>query len=211
MGKYTCQHGATAAAKYFPKKLGKAVSKTTVQSIKKTYTQEQRKRPRGSDSAELEHLPPKKRGRKVMLGSDLDSKVQAYVHTVRERGGMVNSRIVIVGARGILFSSNHSLLAEHGGPIVLSQSWAQSLLKRMDFMLRKETTVKSKWTGENFQMLKQEFLEEIQAIITMEEIPPDLVMNWDQNGIKLPLHRHGRWRNVGLSGEKLLELMISAR
>ena len=168
--------------------------------IQLQYTQEQRKRPRGSDSAELEHLPPKKRGRKVMLGSDLDSKVQAYVHTVRERGGMVNSRIAIVGARGILFSSNHSLLAEHGGPIVLSQSWAQSLLKRMDFMLRKETTAKSKWTGENFQMLKQEFLEDIQAIITMEEIPPDLVMNWDQNGIKLPLHCYGRWRNVGLGG-----------
>ena len=67
-------------------------------------------------------------------------------------------------------------------------------------MLRKETTAKSKWTGENFQMLKQEFLEDIQAIITMEEIPPDLVMNWDQNGIKLPLHCYGRWRNVGLSG-----------
>ena len=28
MGKYTCQHGATAAAKYFSKKLGKAVTST---------------------------------------------------------------------------------------------------------------------------------------------------------------------------------------
>ena len=142
MGKYACQHGATAAAKYFSKKLGKAVSKSTVQAIKKTYTQEQRKQPCGSDSAELEHLSPKKRGRKVMLESNLDS-VQAHVCTVREGGGVVNSRIVIAGARGILFSSNRSLHAEHEGPIVLSQSWAQLLLKWMDFMCRKGTTAKS--------------------------------------------------------------------
>ena len=139
MGKYACQHGATAAAKYFSKEFG-----------------------------------------------------------------VVNSRIIIAGARGILFSSNRSLLAERGGPIVLSQSWAQSLLKRMDFVRRKETTAKSKWTGENFQRLKQEFLEEIQAIfleeiqaiITMEEIPPDLGTRLVS---RLSLCRHGRWRNVGLS------------
>ena len=55
----------------------------------------------------------------------------------------------------------------------------------MDFVSRNGTTAKSKWTGENFQRLKQEFLEEIQAIITMEEIPPNLVMNWDQTGVKI--------------------------
>ena len=47
--------------------------------MKKTYTQELTKRPRGQNYLELEHRPPKNRERKVLLGSYIDSKLQAYV------------------------------------------------------------------------------------------------------------------------------------
>ena len=37
----------------------------------------------------------------------------------------------------------------------------------------------------NFAEKKKEFLEELRATVEMEEIPPELILNWDQTGIKL--------------------------
>ena len=64
-----------------------------------------------------------------MLGSEVDEKVQAYIRSVRERGGSISLRLAIAGAKGIVLSSNHSLLAEYGGPVTLDRAWADSLLK----------------------------------------------------------------------------------
>ena len=61
----------------------------------------------------MDHLPPKKQDRKVMLGSEVDEKVQVYVRCVSEGGGSISSRLVIAGAKCILLSSNRSLLAEY--------------------------------------------------------------------------------------------------
>ena len=117
-----------------------------------------------------------------MLGSEVDEKVQAYIRYVREGGGCISSRLVIAGAKGIL-SSNCSLLAEYGGPVTLTQAWAHSLLKIMKFVRRKGTA-KSKFAPGNFQQLKQNFLEEVRMIIEMEEVPAELVLNWDQTAIR---------------------------
>ena len=35
----------------------------------------------------------------------------------------------------------------------------------------------------NFDEIKQHFLLDIKGIVEMEEIPPDLIFNWDQTGI----------------------------
>ena len=109
IGKYACQYAPAAAVRYFSRKLGKRVSKNTVKSIKKENMAESRKCP--CDES-VDHLPAKKRGRKVLLGSEVDAKVHAYVRQVRQGGGFVSSRIVIAGAKGILLSSNRSLLTE---------------------------------------------------------------------------------------------------
>ena len=52
----------------------------------------------------------------------------------------------------------------------------KSLLKR------KATTSKSKHTVTNF---KKSFLDEVVTTVLMEEIPPELVINWDQTGMKI--------------------------
>jgi hypothetical protein len=49
----------------------------------------------------------------------------------------------------------------------------------------KATTAKSKNTVENFATLKQQFLDDIKDIVTMDEIPPELILNWDQTGIRI--------------------------
>lgn len=38
---------------------------------------------------------------------------------------------------------------------------------------------------EEFKTLKKQFLEDIIDVVTMEDIPPELVLNWDQTGVNL--------------------------
>ena len=55
----------------------------------------------------------------------------------------------------------------------------------MNFVQRKGTTAKSKVTNENFLQQKRQFLADLVAIVEMEEIPGELILNWDQTGIKM--------------------------
>ena len=52
-------------------------------------------------------------------------------------------------------------------------------------MRRKATTAKSKHTPKDFAATKQAFLDDVVAVATMEDVPPELVLNWDQTGIHL--------------------------
>ena len=47
-------------------------------------------------------LPLQKRGRPVLLGPDVDTKVQMYLKKVRDGGGALSARIAMAAARGIL-------------------------------------------------------------------------------------------------------------
>ena len=55
----------------------------------------------------------------------------------------------------------------------------------MNFVRRKATTAKSKQTPAAFEKLKQKFLSDVASIVDMEDIPPELILNWDQTGINL--------------------------
>ena len=50
----------------------------------------------------------------------------------------------------------------------------------MVFVQRKPTTVKSKFSVENFTARRKEFLDDLVTTVEMEEIPPELILNWDQ-------------------------------
>ena len=36
-----------------------------------------------------------------------------------------------------------------------------------------------------FECLKEEFLQDVVTTVEMEEIPPELILNWDQTGLKI--------------------------
>ena len=90
---------------------------------------------------EITELPPKKRGRPLLLGKDIDEKIQLYLRKIREQGGIITASVVVAAARGILISSNRMQLAEFGGHIVLSRQWAYHLLGRMEIShnIKKQT------------------------------------------------------------------------
>ena len=91
----------------------------------------------------------------------------------------------MAAARGMLLASDRSKLAEYGGHILLNHHWAYSFLRRMNFVQRRATTAKSKYPVSDFAEIKKSFLTSLIQIVTMEEIPAELILNWDQTGIMI--------------------------
>ena len=101
----------------------------------------------------------------------LDGQVKSYIGYLREKGAAVNTAIVVGIAQGIVKNHNGNLLACNGGH-----------LSRMGYVKRRGSTA-AKVTVENFQQLREQFLIDIKAVVEVEEIPTDLIINWDQTGI----------------------------
>ena len=49
----------------------------------------------------------------------------------------------------------------------------------MKFVKRKATTSKSKYTITNFAELKKSFLDKVVSTVKKEDIPAQLILNWD--------------------------------
>ena len=162
-----------ATARYYSKQLDKPLNESTIHAFNE------------EKSLSIVSLPMAKRGRPLLLRKELDQHVQIYLKKLRECGGSVSSRVVIAAAKGIVLACNKTLLSEFGGPVELGKPWAQSILKRLGWVKRKSTTALSKHNPEDFEKLKSTFLQEVSVLVSMEEIQPDMILNWDQSGIKV--------------------------
>ncbi len=111
-------------------------------------------------------------------------QVKSYIRAVREHGGMITSSITMAAATAIVRRADRNLLAENGGPITITNNWAKSLLYRMNFVKRRGSST-AKLTVTNFEAIKEQFVIDVNAVIEMEDIPPELVFNWDQTGISI--------------------------
>ena len=98
-------------------------------------------------------------------------------------------------------------LADYGGPATLSVAWSKPLLKQMDITKRRGST-KVSGTPNNFKEAKQKFLSDIVETVEFEEIPGNLIFNWDQTGINLVLSSLWTMEEKEL---RLLHFRISAR
>ena len=120
----------------------------------------------------------------MLLGKKLNNALQEYILKLRERGCPVNTHLVIAATRGITQAMDRTRLVEYGGPATLSTSWAKSLLKRMNFTKRRASTKYSHPVDE-LEKEKEAFLSEILDTVGLNDIPPELIFNWDQTGINL--------------------------
>ena len=125
------EHGISSAKRKFSSKFGMKISSSTVHGIKVAYKREKTQKQRESkdEDSEIEVLPVKGRGTPKLLGEKLDEIVKKYVLSLHERGGAVNSVIVLAGARGIVKCLERTRLREYGGHVEFTTSWAKSLLK----------------------------------------------------------------------------------
>ena len=142
-----------------------------------------RKRKAGEDSA-ISSLPEAKHGHPLLLGDTLDNQVKEYVRSVREGGGIITTEITIAAAKAIVQKYDPQLLADNGGPITITSDWAKSLLYRMHFVKRRgSTTIKQ--LVDDFEAIKMQFLVDLVTVKLLQEVPDDLVLNWDHTGINV--------------------------
>ena len=184
IGKRAAEHGVAATVRYYEKQYPNGnVKDSSVRTWRNAYTSEIKKRRReGREDISVERLPEKKRGRPLLLGDELEAQVREYLIALRANGAVVNTAIAIGCAEGIVKSKDSNLFASNGGHIVLSKHWGKHLLTRMGYVKRRAST-KAKVAVQNFDELKMQFLLDIKVVVKMDEIPPALVINWDQTGI----------------------------
>ena len=146
--------------------------------MKAHYLREQR-----LGNLEPTSLPCSPRGKPCMLG-DLDGKVQLYVKAARENGAAVGTRVVMAAAEGIVTKFARLKLASNGGHINITETWARSLLRRMGYTQRKGTKG-IKHLQDDFDEIKKNYLQKIENIVITDEIPDNMVINWDQTACNL--------------------------
>ena len=153
-------------------------------------------------NAAVTSLPTKPQGRPLLLGQELDKAVQDYIEALRCTGGIVNSAIVVAAAKGIVSSKDASLLVCRGGNISINKNWAKSLLSRMKYVKWKCSNA-GKVSLPNFKVIQEVFLADLAAEVLMNDIPDELIINWDQTG--LPLVPTGQW-TMHHAGDKVIPI-----
>ena len=182
IAKYAFENGIANAVRHFK---GKKLKATSVSDWKKIYERELKdKKKLGDREVVVLSLPEKTRGRPPLLGKKCDNMLKELIISMRSRGAPVGTSIVIGVGRGILLKHNKSLLSECGGPVFLNKEWAKSVLRRMGFTKRRANS-KSKMLLENFVAIKEQYLQDIRSVVTMEDIPSALILNWDQTAMKI--------------------------
>ncbi len=181
VARYALQHGNSTTARYFSskeKKLGESTVRRWVKDLKMKMATDK------VDYSDVKALQPAPRGRPTLLPKDLDAMVQQHIKKLRQAGGIVNQKIAIATARGLVTHHDRTLLQENGGHISLGKSWSESLFQRMGYVHRKGTKAGRKLPND-FPTIKEEYLRNIQSIVKEHNIPDELIVNFDQTGVSI--------------------------
>ena len=192
IGKRAAEHGVTASIRLYKKKYPHlSLKETTVRRLKNSYKEYIKVAPAAQASVSLKNgdkeafvheLPSKKVGRPLMTGDETDKQVQHYITELRKRGCIINTTVAIAVGEGILLNKDANLLAANGGGINLTKDWAKYLFRRMGLVKRKGNT-KAKVELEQFDEIKRMFHQDIRSAVVMDEVPSELVINWDQTAL----------------------------
>ena len=79
-------------------------------------------------------LPLKERGCPLLLGSELDDQVKAYIMDARVAGTSIDTTVVMASGEATVRKTDKNLLKDNGGPIDITKTWAKSLLSRLGFV-----------------------------------------------------------------------------
>jgi len=72
----------------------------------------------------------------LLLGKELGKHVVMFLRQLQANGVAINTAIVMATAEGIICNKDSNLLAQNGGPILISKDWAKSLTTQMNFFVK---------------------------------------------------------------------------
>uniref|UniRef100_A0A1X7UUD0 Uncharacterized protein n=1 Tax=Amphimedon queenslandica TaxID=400682 RepID=A0A1X7UUD0_AMPQE len=59
------------------------------------------------------------------------------------------------------------------------------MLCHINFVKTRATTSMSKQSNADFENIKQSIMRGVVSVVSMEDVPPELILTWDQIGIKI--------------------------
>ena len=127
IAKYALLHGNTAAVRHFSKELDIKIYEASVRNMRKQLTASLKSKQNQS----VTKLSTNKSGRPLILGDDLDHRVQTALQRIRQDGGTINRHIVIATGTAIVRHHQPSLLKEHGRSVLLTLTCSESLMECM--------------------------------------------------------------------------------
>ena len=183
VGKYASEHRVLNAVRHIK---DMNLKESTVRDWRNIYLKQLHdkvKLAKPGEEVKVTSIEMKKRGRPPLLGKNMDNHLQQLITAMRSRGTPIGTNIVCAVARGILLKHGKSSVEVRDGKF-LNKEWARSVLHRMGFTKRRACS-KSKTLPQNVSEIQQQFIREIKAAIQIEDIPEDLVFNWDQTAMKI--------------------------
>ena len=126
-------------------------------------------------------LPNKKTGHPLATGEEIDQQKKGLFNRSEKERLYHEYQCCYHCGEGILLSKNQSLSTD-----CLTQDWDNYLFTRMGLVKRKGNT-KAKVDVEKFNEVKKLFHQDIWNVIVMDEMPAELVINWDQTGLNYVL------------------------
>ncbi len=103
IGKYASLNGNERARKHFLKEFQK-LTESTIRNFKKAYTEKLKYEQKQLHPQPVTELAVQPRGRPpIML--DLDAKLIKFLHTIRNRGGVINIHVVRASAKALIDSN----------------------------------------------------------------------------------------------------------
>ena len=154
-------NGNIAAQHHLLKELNTELKGSTIHTWKTKYLAEvSLKKQSGELDVSVTSLPTKKRGRPLMPGEKLGEGVKYYLRAVCKGGGVIIAAITKASATTIVRKVDRNLLSENGAAISITVNWAKSLLYRMGFVKRWESTA-MKMSVSNFESVKEQFLLDV--------------------------------------------------
>ena len=205
IGKYALENGNSRAARHFSKVLDRQIRESTARRLKDEYVRALAQKKNDPEGPVVKCLPTKAQGRPLLLGQELDKAVQEYIEATRAAGGDVNTAIVMAAAVGIVSSRDVTKLSSNGGYVNITKTWAKSLLKRMGYVKRKCSNA-GKISPIQLAQIQEVFLADIKAQVVMNDIPDELIINWDQTGV--PLVPTGGW-TMHRAGDRIIPIANS--
>ncbi len=185
VAQYASENGVPRTLKHFKDEL--ALKENTVRDRKRAYEKALKAKRAVLAPGEnllVTALPTKKRGRPPLLGVKIDKHLQEMITGMRSRGSIITTSVVVGIGRGLQLKHSRGTTLCEANDEMLSRDWAISVLRRMGYSKRRGNST-SKVLPENFVQLKQQYLTDIMSVVKFEEIPEQLILNWDQTAMKI--------------------------
>ena len=155
------------------------VNESTVRRCKKRYKTKLKEASRKNVSPKKK-LPNKMHGRPTLLGQKLDTLVQKFLRATGYKGGVVNKQTALATAKALV--KRYPLFEKEN--LVLGAPWAKSLFNCMGFVLRRKTTAKVLIPEGALKEAELKFHHQIANYVEKYQIPPSLIINFDQTPSK---------------------------